>query len=142
MNSQERDYRNAGDGEYVSEEYAKENPLTTVSEPRPEREESRKEPMTLLDYEKEIEALEREKAEVIKPFYENYRNTLERLMELGGVNHYWQDENGTVYKTADCEGRFVRFERYEVQRTRYEDEKKGSLSMTDARSRGFLVEGK
>lgn len=97
---------------------------------------------TLTDYQKEMESLEIEKAEVIKPFYENYQNTMEKLIELGGVGHTWQDENGVVYKLSECHGKFVRFEPYQIQRTRFEGEAKGSLSMTEAREKGFIVEGK
>lgn len=96
----------------------------------------------IADAEQTLAELEKFKSEVVKPFYENYQIALDELLKLKGIDHYWQDDTGIVYKLAECEGKFVRFDRIQLQRTRYPDEKKGSLSMTEAREQGFKVEGK
>ncbi len=64
------------------------------------------------------------------------------LVELTGFGYFFQDQQQTVYKTDECDGKFVYFETVEIKRTRREGETKGSLSMTEARNAGFVVEGK
>mgnify|MGYP001128234422 CR=1 FL=1 len=89
-----------------------------------------------------IVELEKFKVEVIKPFYDEYEKAIAAIIEKFGTEYYFQDEAGTVYKTVEPDGTFVKFQRYGINRTRFEGETKGSLSMTEARGKGFVVEGK
>jgi hypothetical protein len=89
-----------------------------------------------------IVELEKFKQKVIKQFYEDYDKAVAELVETMGVNAYFQDDDGIVYKTCEPDGTFVKYQRYGVSRTRYDGEAKGSLSMTEAREKGFIVEGK
>lgn len=101
----------------------------------------RLEQQTLSQSELRIIELEKKKDE-IKAFYEDYKAALEHLVEEHGVDHFFQDADGVVYKTTVPDGRFVAFDRFAVQRTRRDGETKGSLSMKEAREAGFVVEGK
>jgi hypothetical protein len=99
-------------------------------------------PPTLAELQEKMANLERFKAEIVKAFYDDYEQTCRLLHEAMGANAYFQDAHGTVYKTIEPDGTFVRFSRYAVARTRFPGETKGSLSMTEAREAGFVVEGK
>lgn len=85
--------------------------------------------------------LERKKAEV-KKYFEELNLALEAVVAELGVNKYFQDSDGTVYKTVIPEGRFVAFDRLGYVRTRRGDEKRGDLSMKEAKEAGFEVPGK
>ena len=90
----------------------------------------------------QMAALERFKKEIVKPFYEEYEICAKALHEKIGTNAFFQDETGTVFKTVEIDGMYMKFVRFGINRTRYADEKKGSLSMTEAREAGFTLEGK
>lgn len=85
--------------------------------------------------------LEKIKIKAIKPFYEEYDQVCTGLHILLGENAYFQSEK-TIFKTVIPDGKFVKFERYGIVRTRFEGETKGSLSMKEAREAGFTVEEK
>lgn len=85
--------------------------------------------------------LDKKKAEY-KQFIEDYKAATEVLTAEIGINSYFQDDEGVVYKTTIPGGKFVYFDKYEVCRTRRGEESKGSLSLTEARAAGFIVEGK
>lgn len=85
--------------------------------------------------------LEKRKAEVKKYFEELEQATLELSKEIG-VDGMFQDADGTVYKVVVPEGTFVKFAKIGYQRTRREGEARGDLSLSEARERGFIVEGK
>lgn len=95
----------------------------------------------LSESELNLVALEVEK-DVVKEFYDRYEKGVQAVIDEHGVNHLFQDSTGVVYKTVQPEGRFVRFDKYAVNRTRREGEAKGSLSLSEAREAGFVVEGK
>jgi transposase len=82
--------------------------------------------------------LEKRKEEV-KRFFEELNETCEKLAEEQGVNSYFQDEEGTVYKIIQPEGKFVHFEKFSYVRTRRVDEKRGDLSIKEAEENGFKV---
>lgn len=85
--------------------------------------------------------LEQIKNKTIKPFYEEYEKVCASLHKLLGENAYFQVEE-TVFKTVVPDGKFVKFERFGIVRTRFESETKGSLSMKEAKENGFDVEVK
>ena len=95
----------------------------------------------MTDAQKKFVELEKRKAEVKKYFEELEQATLEISKEIG-INGMFQDAEGTVYKIVEPEGTFVRFQKIGYQRTRRTGEARGDLSMTEARERGFVVEGK
>ena len=82
--------------------------------------------------------LERKKADV-KKYFEELKTALEAVVAEVGVNSYFQDADGCVYKTTIPEGRFVNYERYGYARTRRKDEKRGDLSLKEAEEAGFTV---
>ena len=97
----------------------------------------------VADLERELMALELEKKNVIKPFYERRKKALARLLELKGEGYMWQDsETKIVLEVASQDGHYVYNEPFVINRTRFEDEDKGTLSMKRAREKGFTVEGK
>ena len=83
--------------------------------------------------------LDKKKAEY-KEFIEQYNQTIAALVEEMGVNGHFQDAEGTVYQVADCDGKFVYFDKFEVKRTRREGERAGSLSLKKAKELGYGVE--
>jgi predicted component of type VI protein secretion system len=85
--------------------------------------------------------LEKQK-EKIKSFFEELKDSLNKVVEENGVNFYFQDEEGTVYKTVVPDGKWVQYEQYSYVRTRRSDEKRGDLSLKEAEEAGFKVERK
>lgn len=83
--------------------------------------------------------LERKKADV-KKYFEDLKTALEAVVVEVGVNFYFQDVDGCVFKTTVPEGRFVNYEKYGYTRTRRKDEKRGDLSLKEAQEAGFTVE--
>lgn len=94
----------------------------------------------LLPLQQKIVANEKLKAEAKKVFEESGALAKE-LVELVGFGYMFQDTAGIVYKTNLPEWKSQKIEHQEIQRTRYEGESKGSLSMPEARAAGFTVEG-
>lgn len=82
--------------------------------------------------------LDRRKEEV-KKFFEEYKATLDALVEAAGVNHAFQDDQGIVYQLVEMEGKWVNFERYGLERTKRPGEARGSLSVKKAKELGFNV---
>lgn len=80
------------------------------------------------------------KKEEVKRFFDEYKAAVEAVVNEIGVGGHFQDDEGTVYQTAVPEGRFVAFDRFTVNRTRREGEKRGDLSLTKARELGYDVE--
>ena len=80
--------------------------------------------------------------EEIKKFFDDYKAAKDAVVLEIGVGGHFQDDEGTVYAPAICEGRFVHFDRWTIKRTRRQGEKRGDLSMDEARALGYKVEGK
>jgi hypothetical protein len=83
-------------------------------------------------------ALEKKKSEV-KKFFDELKEAVNEVAKEVGVNGFFQDSEGTVYKVVEPEGKFVTFERISYVRTRRIDEKRGDLSIKDAEAAGFNV---
>lgn len=73
----------------------------------------------------------------IKPFLDAFKVAKEAVVIESGVGAFFQDDDGTVYHTADKKGQWVDFSPHEIQRTRRPGEAKGSLSLTAAKEAGF-----
>lgn len=95
--------------------------------------------MPLSDKQKRFVELERRKDE-IKKYYEDLETAITELIGEQGVNTYFQDEQGTVYKLIECEGKYVKFDKYGYNRTKRAGEERGSLSVKEAKERGFNIE--
>jgi predicted sulfurtransferase len=95
--------------------------------------------MSLTDKQKRFVELERRKDE-IKKFYEDFEVATTELIAEQGINSYFQDESGTVYKLVECDGRYVKFDRFGYLRTKRPGEERGSLSMKEAKEKGFNVD--
>jgi hypothetical protein len=85
--------------------------------------------------------LDKKRAEY-KEFLEEYKAAVADVHSTHGLNAFFQDADGIVYKTDLSLGRFVYYEPQVVMRTRRDGEVKGSLSLSEAREAGFTVEGK
>ena len=83
-------------------------------------------------------ALEKRKEEV-KKYFEDLALATEAVSKEVGVNGYFQDNEGTVYKVVVPEGKFVHFEKLSYVRTRRAHEKRGDLSMKEAEGAGFTL---
>jgi len=82
------------------------------------------------------------KKDEAKKLYEDYDNAVKELHDVAGMRYMFQDTQGTVYKVDKAEGTFVSFKEVEIKRTRRKHlgEKQGSLSLTDAKANGFILE--
>jgi hypothetical protein len=83
--------------------------------------------------------LERKKEEV-KRYFDELAEATEAVVKQIGVDAYFQDPaDNTVFKMVIPEGRYVHFERFSYVRTKRQDEKRGTLSMKEAKEAGFDV---
>lgn len=94
--------------------------------------------MPMTDKQRRFVELERRKNE-IKKYYEDLEIATTELISEQGLNSFFQDEQGTVYKLIECAGRFVKFDRYSYIRTKRPGEERGSLSLKEAKEHGFEV---
>jgi len=92
----------------------------------------------LSETQRQFVELEKKK-KAIKEYYDQLDAATEALVKEMGLNAYFQDEEGTVYKTIVPSGTFVSFKQFSVVRTRRSDEKAGDLSMKDAEAAGFVL---
>lgn len=83
--------------------------------------------------------LDKKKAQY-KQFVEEYNQAVKDLVSEVGIGGHFQDGEGTVYQTGACEGKYVFFDKYEVNRTRRPGEKSGSLALKSAKELGYNVE--
>jgi hypothetical protein len=83
-------------------------------------------------------ALEAKKAEM-KKYWEDLDEATRAVAAEIGVNSFFQDGAGTVYKIVKPEGRFVDYKDIGYVRTRRGDEKRGDLSMKEAEEAGFKL---
>lgn len=93
----------------------------------------------LTDKQKRFVELERRKDE-IKKYYEDLETATVELIGEQGLNSFFQDEQGTVYKLVECSGRYVKFDRVSYARTKRPGEERGSLSMKEAKEHGFQID--
>jgi hypothetical protein len=82
--------------------------------------------------------LEKRKEEV-KKYFDELNAAVKAVAEEIGVNGYFQDNEGTVYKVVIPDGKFVYFEHISYIRTRRINEKRGDLSIKEATEAGFTV---
>ena len=90
---------------------------------------------------KKFVSLEKKKEEV-KKFFEELSSALEDVAKEVGIDSYFQDEEGTVYKVVRPDGKWVPFEPLSYVRTRREHEKRGDLSLKEAEEAGFTISRK
>lgn len=95
----------------------------------------------MTDAQRKFVSLEKQK-ESIKLYFENLRTAVEEVAKEIGINGYFQDEEGTVYKIVEPEGKWVTMERTSYIRTRRLDEKRGDLSLKEAETAGYNVPAK
>ena len=93
----------------------------------------------MTDKQKRFVELERKKDE-IKAFYEAFEAATAELIRDQGLNSYFRDEQGTVYKLVELDGRYVKFDRYGYVRTKRPGEDRGSLSVKEAKEHGFDID--
>lgn len=97
----------------------------------------------LSDEEKAIINCENVKYKVIKPFYEQQKEAIQALIDKFGDDHHFQDPiSGVVYRVSHPEGKYVYFNKNDIERTRFSEEKQGGLGLEEARRLGYIVEGK
>jgi len=95
--------------------------------------------MPLSEAQRRFVELEKKKDE-IKKFYEDFEAATTALIAEQGVNTYFQDDEKTVYKLIESEGKYVKFDKYGYHRTKRPGEERGSLSMKEAKEKGFNVD--
>jgi len=79
-----------------------------------------------------------EEFETIKKRIKEIKPELDQALTQIGIGSYFQNpEDNTVYKVTAPEGRFVYFDKISYDRTKKEDEKRGSLSKKEAQEQGF-----
>lgn len=72
------------------------------------------------------------KRDKLKKKYEELNTELEEVLTKLGVDYFFQDNDGTVYKVVVPKGSFVSFKHIDYVRTKRGDEKLGTLSMKEA----------
>jgi hypothetical protein len=92
----------------------------------------------MTEAQKKFVELERKKEEVKKYFDELNAAVLVLSKEIG-INGYFQDDQGIVYKVVIPEGKFVHFEHISYVRTKRPHEVRGDLSMKEAESVGYKL---
>lgn len=92
----------------------------------------------MTEAQKKFVELERKKEEV-KKYYEELNAAIQQLVDEHGVGHYFMDDQGIVYGIVEAEGKWVPYEKFTYVRTRREGEARGTLSMKEAKERGFAV---
>ena len=92
----------------------------------------------MTENQKRFVELEKRKEE-IKQYYEDLKVAIEAVKNEVGLNGYFQDEEGTVYKIVEPDGKFVTYDKISYVRTRRLHEKRGDLSLKEATEAGFSV---
>lgn len=82
--------------------------------------------------------LERKKEDV-KKYFDELAAATEAVSKEVGVNGFFQDEQGVVYKVVVPDGKFVYFDKLSCVRTRRAHEKRGDLSMKEAEAAGYTL---
>ena len=86
----------------------------------------------LLEVSKEYEAL-KAKMKELKP------QLTELLEEVGIDNHFQDPTTLAVYQIVTPKGKYTFFDTIDYERTKFVDEKKGSLSMKKAEEMGYSL---
>lgn len=94
--------------------------------------------MSLTEKHMKFIELDKKKA-LVKQFYEDYSKAVQDLINEYGVGHSFQDPDNTVYQIQIAEGRWVNFDKFEVNRTKRPGEERGSLSVKRAQELGYKV---
>ena len=92
----------------------------------------------MTEAQKRFVELERKKEE-IKKYFDELNAAVEAVAKEIGINSFFQDNHGVVYKVVIPEGKFVHFEKISYVRTRRPHEKRGDLSMKEAEAAGFTL---
>ncbi len=92
----------------------------------------------MTDAQRRFVELERKKEEV-KKFFDELNAACVEVSKEVGINGYFQDDAGIVYKVVIPDGKFVYFEHISYVRTRRPHETRGDLSMKEAANAGFKV---
>jgi hypothetical protein len=92
----------------------------------------------MTDAQKRFVELERQK-DAIKKYFDDLNAACEAVSKEVGINGFFQDDQGIVYKVVIPEGKFVYFEKISYVRTRRANEKRGDLSMKEAEGAGFKL---
>lgn len=95
----------------------------------------------MTENQKKFVELEKQKEEV-KAYFDQLKAAVESVAKEVGINGYFQDEEGTVYKVVEPEGKFVTYDKISYVRTRRVNEKRGDLSLKEAEEAGFNVPSK
>jgi hypothetical protein len=90
---------------------------------------------------KKFVELEKQK-ETVKKYFEDLKSALEEVSKEVGINGFFQDTEGTVYKVVVPDGKWITYEQISYVRTRRNDEKRGDLSLKEAEEAGFTVSKK
>lgn len=77
------------------------------------------------------------KKEEVKKYFEELDEALLAVVNEIGINKMFQDNNGIVYKTVVPTYKSVKMDHIGYSRTKRVDEKRGSLSMKEAKEAGF-----
>lgn len=92
----------------------------------------------MTEAQKKFVELERKKEE-IKKYFDELSAAVTAVSKEVGINGYFQDDQGIVYKVVVPDGKFVYFDQISYVRTRRAHEKRGDLSMKEAETAGFRV---
>ena len=87
--------------------------------------------LNIEDVQKKLVELSYKKDE-LKKQYEELNKELEEVLNILGVNHFFKDAEGTIYKVVVPSGSFISFKHIDFVRTRRGMEKVGSLSLKEA----------
>ena len=94
----------------------------------------------MTDAQKKLVSLEKQK-EQVKKFFEELSEAVAAVQKEVGTNGYFQDEEGTVYKIVEPDGKYVPFEKLSYLRTRRLSEERSPLplALKEAEAAGFNV---
>ena len=94
----------------------------------------------MTDAQKRFISLEKQK-EQVKKFFESLSEAIAEVQKEVGTNGYFQDEEGTVYKIVEPDGKYVPFEKLSYLRTRRLSEERSPLplALKEAEAAGFNV---
>jgi hypothetical protein len=94
----------------------------------------------MTDAQKKFVSLEKQK-EQIKKFFDDLNNAVLAVQAEVGLNGYFQDEEGTVYKIVEPDGKYVQYDKVSYLRTRRLSEERSPLplALKEAEAAGYNV---